>query len=376
MPASIVRVVSRATAGTVEDLVTGGVVGSAEVLAGLIPQLAASVVGAGYADLHAGALAAETYRAFRSRRTLLLLNLDKPVQVQELPWVAALARHTTGAGDAASQARTQARRFAELTVQAFPGTLPPNRLVRELDALSRQAGLDLPWVEELAADIFMGAFSPKFTAAAKVAAELLADSLYARYYGIDYAAVLTLHSSAKPSNITDGHGFAALCAVRAGGRRGRWGSVAENGTVIEQAQILTTHNLATMLRLGVRPSQGWLDLAERAFAATGRRLARAVGNPRPLSTVKNAAYAWRHTLFFLSQLTPAEGQDFLTHAGAAAQRHDPLTDARLTLILGGLTPLLDGSGQRDAHVAQPFLGWTTTRHWLLTETPPPGPAPS
>lgn len=76
---------------------------------------------------------------------------------------------------------------------------------------------------------------------------MLSGSIYERYYGIDYAAVAALPEPAgrdrwpKPSDE-----FAVLCRERAGaGDQGRW-SVAHNGTIIEQAQILTTHNLATL----------------------------------------------------------------------------------------------------------------------------------
>lgn len=63
-------------------------------------------------------LYATVYRAFR-RRTLLLLDLQKQIQIEEMPWVACIERFRT-------------------------------------------AKIDLPLVEELAADIFMGAFSPRF----------------------------------------------------------------------------------------------------------------------------------------------------------------------------------------------------------------------
>jgi hypothetical protein len=71
----------------------------------------------------------------------------------------------------------------------FPATLVPNPLVRELAALGREAGEDLPWVEELAADVFMGRFSAKYLRAAQLAGRLLAGSLYARCYDIDYSAL-------------------------------------------------------------------------------------------------------------------------------------------------------------------------------------------
>ena len=50
MPAAITRVVRRATAGTLEDLVDLGAVGSAEVLARLTPQIAATTAAAAYGE--------------------------------------------------------------------------------------------------------------------------------------------------------------------------------------------------------------------------------------------------------------------------------------------------------------------------------------
>ncbi len=228
-----------------------------------------------YDDEALRTLMAANYRAFRNRRSLLLLNLERQVRIEELPWVRAVSARR---GDTTAEAALLLRQLGELAVQGFPGTILPNPLVRELGVLARQSELGAPLVEELAADIFMDAFGPKFLAAAGIAGELLGGSVYERYYGIDYAAVRELAlaeaggSAGRPERARAGAvaartspGFMRLCAERAAsassapaGSSGvsRGFGVAANGKVIEQSQILTTHNLATLVhRVGIAPSR-------------------------------------------------------------------------------------------------------------------------
>jgi hypothetical protein len=49
-----------------------------------------------------------------------------------------------------------------LALTAFPHALLPNPLVAEIRTLAKQAELELPLVEEVAADIFMGTFTTKW----------------------------------------------------------------------------------------------------------------------------------------------------------------------------------------------------------------------
>lgn len=136
----------------------------------------------------------------------------------------------------------------------------------------------------------------------------MAGSLYARYYDIDYHALpaITDAERRRRDAAATSEAFDALCRERAidargSGDGGSW--VAANGTVIEQAQILTTHNLATLVgALDVAPSDGWTALAQRAFATVTRLAGRLDRNPRPLSMIKDMAYAWRHMIFYLSVL--------------------------------------------------------------------------
>ncbi|MER5480918.1 hypothetical protein ABT026_28665 [Streptomyces sp. NPDC002734] len=364
VPPAVRRPVEAALSAPVATLVERGVVPSAEVLAQLTPQLVGAVWARGWQDASLRTLTAAVYRAFRGRRSLLLLNLASQVRVEELPWIRAVVplRRPEDGGEGPAAVL---RELGELALTAFPGTLLPNPLVRELGTLARQSGLDAPMVEELAADIFMGSFSPKFAAVARIAGELLAGTPYERYYGLDEGAL-------------DAADFAALCSRRArdaaGGAVRGSGSVAADGMVIEQAQILTTHNLATLVaRARVAPRDGWEGPARDAFLTVWRLVERLENNPRPLGTVKDAAYAWRQAVFFLSLCSPPQREGVLAWLAGEADgpgRRPARVTARLAPAVRGLLNAAVGEAV-EAHGGRRFLGWTVGPHWLLEGIPRP-----
>jgi hypothetical protein len=149
--------------------------------------------------------------------------------------------------------------------------------------------------------------------------------------------------------------------------------VAANGKVIEQSQILTTHNLATLVhRVGIAPEPGWADLARRCFGTVCRLTARVHRNPWPYPTIKDAAYAWRQSVFHLSLCPPAEQRRVLDELDAEAARHPAHVTARLAPALAGLRLVADGGtfapdGTADEGRARRLLGWTTDGHWLATD---------
>ncbi|WP_369211571.1 hypothetical protein [Streptomyces flavofungini] len=388
IPPAIHQVIESVLSAPLATLVEQGVIPSAEVLAELVPQLVATTTAQAYGDETLRALMTANYQAFRNRRSLLLLNLARQVRVEELPWVRAVSGGRSAVLGKADADATRAvlRQLGELAVQAFPGTILPNPLVRELGVLERQCELGAPFVEELAADIFMGTFSPKYLTAARVAGELLGGTLYERYYGIDYAAIrnLAITESATALNRSSGArsssascssgprtspGFARLCVERAGAMT-RPGSVAANGMVIEQAQILTTHNLATLVhRVGIAPEPGSADLARRCFESVCRLVSRVHHDPRPLGTIKDAAYAWRQMVFHLSLCPPEEQRRIIAGLDQAVTRHPAHVAARLAPALAGLTLIAEGGafdahGTADGAGARRFLGWSTDGHWM------------
>jgi hypothetical protein len=362
----------RSLAAEASVLVEAGVIPSAEVLARVIPQITAQVRSAGIADPALRRLYQALYGAFRRRRSLLLLDLQSQVKLPELPWVAAVDAYRQGDLDARERARQTLEQVVGLAVTAFPQQILPNKLLQEIRALAEAAGLELPIVDEVAADIFMGEFSEKFLRSAQAAAALLGGSLYERYYALPYDRVRAIEDvKASRYGAASSPAFVRLCTELAGaGPSGRW-SVAYNGTIIEQEQILTTHNLAVLfeaLGLGETLRPRLRELSERCFAWVCRALQQKRDPWKAkLQAVKNAAYAWRQMVFFLS-LLPEDGPvEFLTRAeGHLAKQRPGFRDRfgpaveGLRLVVAGGTLGATGAGPK------PFLGWTTGKHWLLT----------
>lgn len=369
LPAYFAPKVARSCEAPIAELVDRRVIASAEVLARVLPQLTGQVRAQTFDDDVTRRLYTALYTAFRRRRGLLLLNYQHQVRFHELPWVAAMEALRGTTDEATSRARKAVASASGLALRAFPYTITPNKLVTELSALTGAAELKLPLVEELAADIFMGAFTAKYVEAAQVSARLLADTVYQRYYAIDVDEVLRIpHPGERPSEE-----LAALCERRAGVDRAqsRW-SVARNGKILEQAQILTTHNLAVLF--DALPLRDQLAPHLRSTAETcfrwildhlGKRL-RAQNGYQVLRGLKNAAYAWRQMIFWLSFAPDVE--DFLRWAreqlastdGELRRRFEP-AQRGLELAARGLAsddPAFTEGGGRV------FTGWSTDRHWL------------
>jgi hypothetical protein len=324
---------------------------------------------AGIEDPGLRALYGSIYRAFRRRRSLLLLDLQKQVQIEELPWVQVIERYRSQDLPAAHIALQALAETAVLALKAFPQAMLPNKLIQEFVALARGANLPLPLTEEVAADIFMGQFSRKFSDAVGVAAKTLSGSIYARYYAIDYdhvVAELSKAVAASDGNTRGPGALAQLCAVRAGASLGTY-RPAINGQVIEQQLILTTHNLAALTSLPeVRESLAgrWDVLAKHCFAWLVEHLQLPdAGRHVALLRIKNAAYAWRQMVFFLSQdETRVEG--FLSWAREHLIEQPGDFVLRFEPALSGLEDAVNGrSGAGSSgHV---FVGWTSGRHWVM-----------
>jgi hypothetical protein len=358
-----------------ETLITSGA-----TLARVLPQMTSGLRAAGISDPSLRQLYASIYRAFRRRRSLLLLNLEKQVRIEELPWVAAIERFRDEQISSRQLAAQALDEITLLTITSFPHAIFPNKLLQELRALAKSAELDMPLVDEVAADIFMGQFSAKFAESAKRAANQLEGSLYTTYYGIDCEEIRRLPTPAMPTarswlRPATPDPFAALCSTRAGVPLGTW-EPASNGMIIEQQQILTTQNLAALLmRPGVENSlRGCLgDMSRRCLTWICERQQMKIDRWHArLIMVKNTAYAWRQMIFFLSLLSKDEVAQFLLWAGDHLEKQPADFATRFRPALQGLILAADGQplDHPAAHGlgARCFLGWSRERHWLLAES--------
>ncbi|WP_405789615.1 hypothetical protein [Streptomyces sp. NBC_01367] len=312
VPASVRATVTAARSAPLDTLLEHGLIPSAEVLGEVAEQLIATHTARGYADASLRTLIAATYRARRGRRYPLWWSPEHHARITELPWVRAVA---PWAADPVEEARSTLRMLGEACVRAFPGTGLPNLHVRALSGLAQLAELPVPFAAEPLADAYSGMADPAVLAAARTAAGLLRGTVYERCHGIDYAAVQEL------ADAQDRYGFARLCAERAG-RPGQ--PLASDPAVMEQARILTTSNLATLVvHAGVVPRGGWDGSARGAFAA-------ATG---PAATAKSTARAWRQLLFHLALCDADEQARVLTWIDARAARLPARTAARIALPL-------------------------------------------
>ena len=199
-----------------------------------------------------------------------------------------------------------------------------------------------------------------------------------RYYGIDYAAL------PAPGNIARFRGtapvgvpFDQLCRLRAGmdtlTHDNQTDSVAVNGMVIEQAQIVDDT---------IWPSSSARSASPTLWAASGSTSrpgvwARCVSwvtglphNPHPLRAVKKAAYGWRQMIFFLSLAGAPDREDFLRRLPETTLTAGTVAHAALRPAVAGLVHTHAG-GQANTGAGRRFLGWTSHRHWLLDEVAEP-----
>jgi hypothetical protein len=376
VPASIRHKVERCLNDTVAALIERGLITSGDMLAAVLPQMTSGLRATSITDPALRQLYAAIYRAFRRRRSLLLLNLEKQVQIGELPWLAAIDRFRRDSLPDRELARLALEELTTVALTSFPHAIFPNKLLQEMRMLVQSAGLDIPLVDELAADIFMGEFSDKFVEAARRAAQLLGDSLYARYYDIAYDEIANIpKADERPARkrlwgkpVQTSNSFAEICASRAGVKLGMW-VPATNGMVIEQQQILTTQNLAALVGgLGLHHAlRDRLDeMARHCFMWICRRQQMNIHDWHGrLIMVKNTAYGWRQMIFFLALLPPQEVDDFLRWAKQHLEEQSEWFQRRFSRVLRGLA--LAVKDEQGAPDAQRFLGWTDGRHWLLAE---------
>lgn len=384
IPESLMRRVQRCLCETVEVLVGQKLITSGEVMARLLPQITAQKRAGGFSDPDLQRLYSRIYQAFRRRRSLLLLNLESQVRLEELPWIAAIEPLRVKTATTKAATRAALDEVATLAITAFPHAILPNKLLQELRALVNDAELDLPLVDELAADIFMGQFTPKFAAAAQLAADLLENSLYTRYFGIDWNQVRALPKDGKQA----GKGIfawfsqqplktdplAELCAARAKVPLGTW-KPATNGMILEQQQIITTQNLAGIfvrLELSSKLQSKLPEMADHCLQWVVHRLnVKTADWHSRLIAVKNCAYAWRQMIFYLSLISTTEQALFLSKADDLMRSQPEAFRTKFQPAWRGLTLAMSGMLLTDSTAvdlgARCFLGWSQERHWLLSD---------
>lgn len=378
LTATIKRKLSRALEAPVAELIERGVIRSCEMLSNVIPQVTATVASKCVEGPALQRLYAQLYVAFQRRRSVLISNLGGQARLNELPWMSALTSLNGDRYLARSAARRDLEEMSMLALCSFPQTILPNSFVSVMQSLAKQADLKFPLLEELAADIFMGAFQRKWSEAALLSCEFLEGTLYARYYDLPSGEELDqLKEIQQVGNHSLSVDFYSLCKERATQLFNNlgWG-IAREGVIIEQSQILTTHNLAPIVQtLGLserlRPISA--ELAFRAFMWVLKQQAPIdLSYKARLLMLKNTANAWRQGIFFLSLCPPATQEEQLMKLGQALAERKGSWARRFELAYHGLKCVYEGARfdeqgklrSANGQEGRRFLGWTLGPHWL------------
>ncbi|QFT77412.1 hypothetical protein [Erythrobacter sp. THAF29] len=353
MPPSIQRKVGLAQLGSVEALIEKGLIRSPETLGSILPGIAGELYRNQFDNPRYGFAYASAYEAFHRRRSLLLLNLESQVRVDELPWIAALSQFQKNERSEMAPELELLDRLVTLLITHFPHVQFPNPVIEQMQSLGRRAELKIPLVSELAADIFMGQFSQPFGLAGSKTVEHFAGTLYARYYD--------LPNSLSPKD------FARLCHDRAGQKPSQGWSVAYNGMVLEQAMILTSHNMAAVFEL--LPLRD-IDFKRASIASfewiVSRLQQKAPHHHARLIAIKQSAYAWRQMVAYLSRLSKTEQRE--VYAAMDANLADGTKEGH-----ENLRPFLAHLGQaieedsKSGTDGRYLVGWTLGEHPLMDQ---------
>ncbi len=378
IPETLVRKVRRSQRDDIGVLIEQGLITSGDSLAQVLPQITAELKASGISDPALRRLYALNYKAFSKRRSLLLVDLAHQIQLEELPWVRAIEPLRLPNMADRELARHALEEIVVLALLEFPYSIIPNKLLQELRTLINLARLEIPIVEEIAADIFMGRFSNKYLHAAVLSSTYVADSIYTRYYGIDASEIKAL--AKRPWRfpllfrrpLKEADRLAVHCAKRAGVNLGTW-QPSTNGMIIEQQQILTTQNLATLydsLALA-GPLAPFLEaMIQKVFTWISNRLqVKTADYHARLIAIKNCAYAWRQMVFFMSQLPHDRTASVLDWCSDQLRHEQPQFQQQFQPVMRGLRLAAQGmqidSPEAAALGAKRFLGWSDRMHWLL-----------
>ena len=127
-------------------------------MAYMLSQITATVISTSILDKELRQLYLNIYRALSKRRSLLLLNYEEQVRVEELPWSATIAPYLQSAISYSKSSphlnsedmRVRAMELVKLlAISVFPFIILPNDIIEELIQISTTLDLETPLTKYL-----------------------------------------------------------------------------------------------------------------------------------------------------------------------------------------------------------------------------------
>lgn len=372
IPSYLIKKLGKAKIDSIDNLIGAGVISSGDTIAEILPQISGDVLSGVFSEEYLKMLYKKVYVSFRKRRSLLLLNLESQVKIEELPWLKILNQYSDVRSDSRMAAKCVLKEVSEIALFNFPHAIIPNKLLQELRSLIKRADAEISLVDEVAADIFMGRFSPKFAKSAFIAGLELQGSLYEKYYALDYSVILEACAPVKGAfSDRQADKFSNICNKRESNSSSSGWSVAANGVVIEQQQIITTQNLAQLFSLFEWKNDSENEIEEaikKCFVWICKRQQIKLNDYHAkLVMIKNTAYAWRQMIFFLSQLEREKQNEIGDFLYEHLYQQSALFSKTFEPIVTRLVDLVKGKSPRNDYI---FTGWTVGAHYLLADSNP------
>ncbi|PXF40403.1 hypothetical protein BWQ96_09895 [Gracilariopsis chorda] len=376
------RMVQMLKRGTLEELFERKLIPSMEVLASLVDGMLGAAEAQWQGNTDFRRLYASTLSAFRHRRSLLLLNYESQVGFHELPWTHRLAEvRLESSGPSHREVSKLLCKLIRTCISRWPHVIIPNKILSALDHVAKNSSDESDrkrWIgltPELAADIFMNGFVPKWCRHTLVAKDKLNGSLYDKYYsprsGNSVWSSISFGTGTREELDIGLSQITLLCQRRASKRK-LSNYVAKNGGVIEEAMILTGHNYPYLLEVlkycgEAFNSEETLEICVRCFKSLKLMLNPALREDTPcqarLQISKNAAYGWRQMVILLSIM---DSQDVDTFFSRTLSRSEAIGGCTLQRSLVDLRAVWKGikKGIYTPRTWKPLYGWQSTGHGL------------
>lgn len=176
------------------------------------------------------------YKSFKNMRSLLLLNLESQLKINEIPQYNVLCK-VYKRDSKSSNSLILSKLLLSYYTEWFPGDIMPNRVVKMFYNLLKSEDKNLGLCEEIACDIFQRRFGEKYDTSLNIAKNNMINTLYSEYFELD-------DMYKNPLNLT---GLSLTLKEKYyGNNNAYWTN--SNGQQIHASMVLTTHNLTQLDR--------------------------------------------------------------------------------------------------------------------------------
>ncbi|PVZ98491.1 hypothetical protein BB558_005517 [Smittium angustum] len=353
---------------------------SLENLASEIPKLMIPMRASVVTDPSLNYLFEQLLYSFSKRRSYLLLNYESQIKTKDIPWIKPIMQFSTG--DCKDEAFEFCRKVLKNVVFNFPSTLLPNKFISQIQPLINMAGLkdSVVFSEELAADIFMGSFTKKYAVGFESNINYTRRTIYDKYYELDsdkliseLRAINLSSENSKDSKFDERtEYFTSMCYHRAdifSNISTQANHLVSNGMIIEQSQILTSHNLSLIfgeLEVDEMLRQNINDVISRCLKGVMRSIKVSLIMKKSRSNNKNVRYA---SIMSYYKQTAFSFRNLVFYISVKQKLGDSLDDIidLISSVLGNKNMDLEGyKGYFDdllgvmkgnERQGQMFLGW-------------------